>query len=297
MKESIGHKIFNVFNIAIMVFLCIIMVYPYLNQLAIAFNDALDTSVGGISIFPRKFTLDNFKSVLSNENVYRGAMVSIFRVVVGTLLALIVTYSAAFALSDNNLKGRKAINWYLSIPMYVSAGTIPIYILFRYLGLMNNYLVYVLPGMFSFYNMLIIRSFIEGLPKALQEAAKVDGANDLIVMIKIILPISMPVVATVVLWVAVGHWNNWMTTLYYITKPKMYTLQYVMMQIIKQAEAVQAMAADAALTGMDTGKEINVTPESIQSAVLIVATAPILVVYPFLQRYFMSGITLGAVKE
>ncbi len=298
MKVSKGQKIFNVINVMIILFLCVIMVYPYLNQLAISLNESLDTSVGGVTIFPRKPTLDNFRKVIMNEQIYGGAIMSVSRTVIGTILALFVTYAAAFALSDQQLKGRKFFNWFLSIPMYISAGTIPTYILYRYLGLMNNFMVYILPGLFSFYNMMIIRSFLEGLPSSLEEAAKIDGANELMVMFRIIIPISLPVVATVTLWIAVGHWNDWMTTLYYMTKPKLYTLQYVMMQLIKQSEAVNQMIVSQAETGFaSTGREINVTPESVQAATLMVATLPILCVYPFLQKYFIGGITLGAVKE
>lgn len=298
MKISKGQKVFNVINIMIILFLCIIMVYPYLNQLAISLNESLDTSVGGVTIFPRKPTLDNFKKVIMNEQIYGGAILSVLRTVIGTVLALFVTYAAAFALSDQQLKGRKFFNWFLSIPMYISAGTIPTYILYRYLGLMNNFMVYILPGLFSFYNMMIIRSFLEGLPASLEEAAKIDGANELMVMFRIIIPISLPVVATVTLWIAVGHWNDWMTTLYYMTKPKLYTLQYVMMQIIKQSEAVNQMIVSQSESGLtSTGRQINVTPESVQAATLMVATLPILCVYPFLQKYFIGGITLGAVKE
>ena len=295
MKRKLSEKVFNIFNILIISILCIIMVYPFLNQLAIALNDSLDTSVGGITIFPRVPTLQNFKTVLTNETVSYGFVISVLRVVIGTLLSLLVTFSAGYALSAKSLKGRKAINVFLSVPMYLSAGMIPIYILYRYLGLINNFWVYVLPGVFSFYNMMIIRSYIEGLPDSLEEAAMVDGANEFIIMKNIIVPVSLPVIATVVLWVAVGYWNDWNTTLLYITNSRLYTLQYVMMQIIKQSETVQNMMASSnnALLDQDA---VQVTTESVQAAVLMVATVPILVVYPFLQKYFIGGITLGAVK-
>ena len=295
MKESFSRKVFNVFNVGIILFLCVIMLYPYLNQLAIAFNESVDTSLGGITIWPRVPTLANFKKVLTNDQITNGATISVLRTVIGTVLAVAVQYSAAFALSDKKLKGRKAINWYLIIPSYIGAGSIPTYILFRYLGLFNNFLVYILPGLFVFYNMMIIRSYLEGLPDSLEEAAKIDGASEFVIMLKVIFPLSLPVVATVTLWEAVGHWNNWTSTLYYVTKPNLYTLQYVMMQIIKQSESVNSIAqANEGAVSVET--QIMTSPESIKSAVLIVATVPILVVYPFLQKYFIGGVTLGAVK-
>lgn len=297
MKTTMGQRIFNVFNIIIISFLCVLMVYPFLNQLAVSLNQSLDTSLGGITIYPRKFTLSNFETVLQNSQIRVGALISVTRVITGTILALIVTFSAAFALSYKKLRGRTAFNWFLSLPMYISAGMIPIYILYRYLGLMNNYLVYILPGVFSFYNMLIIRSYLETLPASIEEAAKIDGANDIYIMFRVILPMSLPVVATVALWVSVGYWNDWTTTLYYVTKPQLFTLQYVMMQIIKQTEAVQQMVSNA-MNNPDASRNLaRPTPESVQAATLIVSTVPILVVYPFLQKYFISGVTLGAVKE
>ena len=296
MKDTISRKIFNIFNIVIITLLCVIMVYPYLNQLAMAFNDSLDTSLGGLTVYPRVPTLTNFKTVLANSQVKSGLIISTTRTVFATLLALLVTYMAAYALASRDFKGRKAINLYLSIPMYLSAGTIPTFILYRYLGLINSYWVYILPGMFSFYNMLIIRSYLEGIPKEIEESSKIDGANEFLIMIKIMLPMSMPVVATIILWLAVGYWNDWMTTMYYITKPNLYTLQYVMMQIIKQAEVTAKMAAEQMQGAVKTENQTVVTSESVQAAVLIIATVPILVVYPFLQKYFVGGVTLGAVK-
>ena len=296
MKDTISRKIFNIFNIVIITLLCVIMVYPYLNQLAMAFNDSLDTSLGGLTVYPRVPTLTNFKTVLANSQVKSGLIISTTRTVFATLLALLVTYMAAYALASRDFKGRKAINLYLSIPMYLSAGTIPMFILYRYLGLINSYWVYILPGMFSFYNMLIIRSYLEGIPKEIEESSKIDGANEFLIMIKIMLPMSMPVVATIILWLAVGYWNDWMTTMYYITKPNLYTLQYVMMQIIKQAEVTAKMAAEQMQGAVKSENQTVVTSESVQAAVLIIATVPILVVYPFLQKYFVGGVTLGAVK-
>ena len=167
MNKTIGQKVFNIFNIIVITILCVLMVYPFLNQLAISLNESIDTNLGGITIFPRKPTISNFVTVLQNKQIRTGAIISVSRVILGTLLALFVTFSAAYALSGRDLKGKKAFNWFLSLPMYISAGTIPIYILYRYLGIMNNYLVYILPGVFSFYNMLIIRSYLETLPASM----------------------------------------------------------------------------------------------------------------------------------
>ena len=294
-KRHISERIFNAFNILLMILLCAVMLFPYLNQLAISLNEPMDTMRGGITVFPRRFTLINYTAVFNNQSVTKGALISVTRTLFGTALALITTFSAAYALTRRRLKGRKLITWFLCIPMYISAGTIPIYMLFRYLGLMNNYLVYILPFTFSFYNMVIIRSFLQELPPSLEESALIDGANEIRVMFQIILPLAIPVIATVCLWVAVFHWNDWTTPLLYVTKTKLYPLQYVMMRIIKESEVIQSIARESA--GLERDPNLRPTPDSIQAAVLMVSTLPIVMLYPFLQKYFIQGVTLGAVKE
>jgi len=182
------------------------------------------------------------------------------------------------------------------IPAYISAGVIPVYMLYRHLHIINTFWVYVLPVMYSFYNMVIIRSFLQEVPPSLEESAKLDGATDLQVMVKIMVPISMPVIATVALWSAVNAWNGYTDTLMYVTEKDLFTLQYLMMRLIKESELAQQMALE-----MSMGKQVEAvhqaTSESVKSASLIVTTLPIIAVYPFLQKYFIKGVTLGAVKE
>lgn len=295
MRMSKTEKCMNVINIVLIVLLCIITLYPYINQLAISLNEGTDAMRGGITIFPRKFTLENFSAVIKNKKIIDAAYISVLRVVLSVSLSLVVTFSAAFALTRPGLGGRKQITWFLCIPGYISAGLIPHYIVYRYYGLINNFWIYVIPGLFSFYNMIIMRSFLQEIPRSIEESALIDGANEVQTLFKIILPLSMPVIATVALWIAVGGWNDWTTTLQFVTKPKLFTLQYVMMQIIKESEVAQKMAADQAVTGRV--ETVNITSESVRSAVLIVSTFPIIMVYPFLQKYFIKGVTLGAVKE
>lgn len=178
------------------------------------------------------------------------------------------------------------------IPCYVGAGQIPTYLLYRYLGLINNYLVYIVPGLFSFYNMVIIRSFLQELPASIEESAKLDGANDFQIMYKIALPLSKPVMATVALWLSVGTWNGWMSTLLYITDRSLFPLTYIMMQLIKESSLAQQLANDSGMVE-DAAKP---TPDTVKAATLVVTTIPIIMVYPFLQKYFIKGVTLGAVK-
>lgn len=293
-KITLGQKIFNVFNIIIITLLCVVMVYPYLNQVAIAFNEGVDTSFGGITLWPRVPTLDNFRELFSNNKIYMAMLVSVTRTILNVVLALLVTYSAAYALTRKTLRGRSFITRILCLPMYVHAGTIPMYILYRYLGLINNYWVYVLPYMFSFYNMIIIRSFLQDIPESLEESALLDGANEIQILFRIMLPLSKPVLATVALWIAVGQWNDYTTTLMYITDEGLFTLQYFMLRVLKQGEVMAKMMAESAVSGTEVVR--TTTSESVQAAILIVATVPIICVYPFLQKHFVKGVTLGAVK-
>ena len=181
------------------------------------------------------------------------------------------------------------------LPSYITAGVIPFYILYSYLNLINNYLVYILPTAFAFYHMVIIRSFLQELPPSIEESAKIDGANDIQIMFKIIMPLSLPVMATVALWISVGAWNDWTTTLMYVTKKSLYPLQYLMMRLIKESSLAREMAKESA--SVQTGIMAKPTPESVKAASLITTTLPIIMVYPFLQKYFITGVTLGAVKE
>lgn len=296
MKKTKGEKIFDVFNIVAMFLVAVIMLYPYLNQVAISFNDGMDAMRGGITVFPRKFTLANYEAVLCNDGFLMAVIVTVSRVVIHTVLALVVTFAAAYALSRRGLRWKKAITYYFLLPGYFSAGIIPSFILFRTLGLIDNYLIYILPGMFNFYNMVVLRGFLQELPVSIEESAMVDGANEIYIMFKMIIPMSMPAVATITLWLAVGAWNDWMTTLVYTTDPDLQTLQFFLMQMIKQSERAAQMALELSMGASE--EDISMpTTAAVQAATLVATSLPIVLLYPFLQKYFIKGINLGAVKE
>lgn len=292
MKRTKGEKIFQVVNIFIMLLVCVVTLYPYLNQVAISFNEGMDAMMGGITVFPRKFTLANYEAVFSNRSIINGAFISVTKTVIHTLLGLVVLFMSAYGITRSKLPYRKGITLFLMIPCYVGAGQIPTYMLYRYLGLMNTYWVYILPGLYSFYNMVIIRSFLQELPASIEESAKLDGANDFQIMYKIALPLSKPVMATVALWLSVGSWNGWMDTLLYITNRSLFPLTYIMMQLIKESSLAQQMATESG----ETEQATKPTPDTVKAATLVVTTIPIIMVYPFLQKYFIKGVTLGAVK-
>lgn len=299
-NEGIGYFIFMVFNYLFMIAIIAATLFPYLNVLAKALNDGIDGMRGGITLWPRVFTLDNFILLLKDSDMYRATVISVCRVVLQVVLSLLVQFMAAYALSRKELWGLKVINVFFLIPMFVGAGLIPSYVLFSKLKLLNTFWIYIIPSLFSFYNVMIIRSYIaSNIPNEIIEGARIDGCGEWRMLLQMIIPLSMPVLATIALWIAVGSWNDWTTTLYYIQKSSLYTLQYKLMQTIKETERITSLIQTAIESGKDVEalqNSIKVTPESVQSAQVIIVTLPIIIVYPFLQKYFVKGVTLGAVK-
>ena len=269
----------------------VITVYPFLNVLAVSLNDPTDTMRNVNFIIPRKFTFYNYQYIFREENLISPLLMSVSRTLIGTISSLICTAMLAYALSRKDFYFRKVFTTYFVITMYISGGLIPGYLLIsRTLHLNNSFWVYIIPGLISVYNVILVRSYIEGLPKALEEAARIDGANDLRIWAKIVMPLCKPVLATVALFIAVGQWNSFMDT--YLYAKDLTTLQFVLYKIMQQA----TMKIDPHSTNVQQLAN-SVSPLSIRMAVTVVATIPILIIYPFLQKYFVGGMTLGAVKD
>ncbi|MCG7380482.1 carbohydrate ABC transporter permease [Paenibacillus sp. ACRSA] len=289
-----GDKVFNIFNILAMTMVLIVTLYPFLNVLAISFNDSTDTVRGGIYLWPREFTLENYKTIFQYEGLLTGLKISILRTLIGTFLGLLSSSMIAYTLSRPDFKIRKFVSVSLALTMYFSGGLIPTYILMRDLSLIGTFWIYIFPLMISAFNVFVIRSFMDGLPYALQESAKLDGANDFTIYYKIILPLCKPVLATIALFLAVGQWNQWIDTyIYNNNKPHLTTLQYELMKVLQSTQ----QGSSAGRNANDMAQQMaQISPESIKMAITIVATVPILLVYPFLQKYFVGGMTLGAVK-
>ncbi len=280
---------FDYFLVVVFLILLVITLYPFLNVLAISLNDATDTIKNVSFIFPRKFTLTNYKYVFEEGGILKPLFMSIAKTVIGTAAGVICTAMLAYTLSRRDFVFHKLFTLLFVITMYVGGGMIPEYLLImRTLKLGNNFLVYIIPGLIWVYNMILVRSFIDGLPSALQEAAQLDGANDFQIWYKVVMPLCTPVIATIALYYAVGQWNSFMDT--YLYAKELPTLQYKLYEIMSQA----TMQLDTHTT---TNATQAVTPMAIRMAVTVVATVPIIVVYPFVQKYFVGGMTLGAVKN
>lgn len=291
-KKKQKIEAFDIILVLIMLCIVCITLYPFLNVLAVSLNDATDTVKGGIHIWPRKFTIQNYKEVFSGSSKLPKAFLnSMLRTVIGTITGVISTTMVAYTLSRREFIFNKLVTLLFIVTMYVGGGLIPEYLVIRKLGLINNFAVYILPGLISAFNVIVVRAFMDGLPEALYESASIDGANDWTVFVKIVFPLCMPVIATIALFIAVSQWNSWFDTYIYArTNDSLTTLQYELMKIMDNAAAT----VDIHNPNLNIARS---NPESIKMAITMVATIPILLVYPFVQKYFVSGMTLGAVKS
>ncbi|WP_256762014.1 carbohydrate ABC transporter permease [Cohnella sp. WQ 127256] len=288
-----SQRVVDVIIYTVLVVAAIFTLYPFLNVLAISLNESTDSVRGGITIFPRKFTLENYEAIFRYDTLFTGFKNSVFRTLIGSLLGLISASMIAYTLARRDFQGRKFVSTYLAVTMYVTAGLIPFYILIKDLHMMNTFAVYVLPGIVSAFNVFVIRSFMDGIPNEIQESAKIDGANDFTIYWRIILPMTKPALATIGLFLAVGQWNSWFDTyLYNGSSEHLTTLQY---ELVKVLQSTTNNSGDYRSPNINQVAS-TVSPDSVKMAITIFVSVPILLVYPFLQRYFVKGLTLGSVK-
>lgn len=291
-KRSVGDKIFVVCNIIFMFLFVLITIYPILNTLAISFNDGIDAVKGGIHIFPRKFSTNNYRTVFGMKNLTTGLFISVARTILGTLFGVLASAILAFLVSRKRFLLKKPLTVFWVVTMYVNGGMIPVLLLYKTLHLTSTFWVYVIPGMVGAFNMLVMRTFMEGIPDSLEEAAQIDGAGYATIFVKILSPLCKPMYATVALFIAVGQWNSWFDTMLYNRMSSEYTtLQYELMKLLSSVTSQSSKADPNSTEGA------NLTPVAVRSAATMVTMAPIVCLYPFLQRYFVAGLTIGGVKE
>ena len=285
---------FVICNSIFMILFVIITLYPVLNTVAISFNDGIDAVRGGIHLWPRVFTTKNYVTVLGKQNIKTAAVVTVARTVIGTLLALATNALLAYVVSRKNFMFKAQVSLFWVITMYVNGGLVPVLLLYRTLNLTNSFWVYVIPGMISAFNMLVMRTYMQGIPDSLEESAQLDGAGDFTIFTRIISPLCLPVYATVTLFVAVYQWNSWFDAmLYNRMKDEYTTLQYELMKLLS---SVMQQGGNA--NNMNTASAgSRVTPVTVRAAATVVTMLPIICLYPFLQRYFVTGLTIGGVKE
>ena len=294
MKKSKGDKIIDAIIVFIMLIVVIVMLYPLWNTLITSFNDARDSIKGSLYVWPREWTLFNYQSVFKTDKIYNAFIVSVARTVLTMALNVFFSGLLAYVLSHKEFVFRRFLTVFMVMTMYINAGLIPQYFLYRNLGLIDSFWVYILPSLVGAFNVIVIRTYINSLPASLVESARIDGASELKIYFRIIFPLCLPVLATVALWVAVGSWNSWFDSFIFAPKQELSTLQYEMMKIL--SSSMQSGVRQPDYLAASQQSRSMVTPNSLRAAMTIVATVPILVVYPFLQKYFVT-VNIGSVKE
>ncbi len=294
---SAENVIFTTLNSTFLILLSVAMIYPMLNTIAISFNEGMDTVRGGIYLWPRIFSLQNYRVVFHMDTIYGAFMISVLKTIVIVITNLFFTSMLAYALSRREFIFRKSITVLFVMTMYFNAGLIPNYMLIRDLHMINTFTVYWLPNIISAFNLIVIRTYIRSIPESFIESAKIDGAREFRIFLQIILPLCVPTLATIALFVAVGSWNSWFDTfLYNSAKQSLSTLQYELQKLLASAMNAGNTSAGVGAAAAQSGAGNVTTPQSIRAAITIVVAVPILLVYPFLQRYFVNGLALGGVK-
>lgn len=289
--SSVSEKIVKSLIYVILAALCVVTLYPLIYVFLYSISDAGEAAAKVITLYPLSPTLDNYKAVFVDNRILHAFGITVARTVLGTLLHLLVTGLAAYALSKEELVFRRRLLIFFIIPLYFSGGLLPFYVQIIRLGLYNNFLVYILPTAFGIFNMLVMKVFFEQLPRSLEESARVDGAGEFKIFLNIIIPSSMPVIATVVMFIGVQQWNAWFDGLLFVNKANLVPLQTLLYKIIleNQATSMEQLARLA-------NANVSITPETIKMTTLIISTVPMLAIYPFLQKYFVKGMMIGAVK-
>ncbi|MDR3334165.1 MAG: carbohydrate ABC transporter permease [Treponema sp.] len=294
--SQVENMVFTIVNTSILIIFSVIMLYPILNTLAISFNNGIDTVRGGIYLWPRQFTLKNYQTILVSNTIGIAFLNSVTKTIISVVTNVFFTTMLAYTLSRREYVLGKFISVMFVLTMYFSAGLIPTYMLMKGLHLVNSYNVYWVPGILSAFNIMVVRTFIRGIPDSLVESAKADGAGEFRIFWQIIFPLCLPALATIALFVAVGSWNSWFDTfIYNSTNPKLSTLQYELQKLLSSAMNQNSNQTIASVSSEQIAS-LQVTPTSIRAAITIFTAVPILIVYPFMQRYFVTGLTLGGVK-
>ena len=283
-------KAFDYINYTVLILFSVICLYPFWYVLIGSFNEGLDYVKGGVFFWPREITSANYVVIFSDNRLWTGLIITSFRTAIGTITALLFTAMVAYAMSRKKLKGRKIIYNLNLFTMFVGGGIIPYYLVINAIGLYDTFAVYIIPGLYSVYNMIIIQNFFKGIPEELHESCMLDGAGELRIFFLIYMPLSKPVLATVALWIAVGHWNSFFETMMFTSKTELQTLQYYLLKVIKESSYV---TSGVMLPAQAIEK---LSPETVSFAAIVVSVIPMVAVYPFVMKFFQSGILIGSLK-
>ncbi len=290
-KRSVGERAFDVFNTVFLALFAFVCLYPFIYILALSFNDGTDAMKGGIYFFPRVFTLDNYETIFQDDRLLRSLGITVFRTVMGIVMGVAVNTLYAYAISKSDLPFRKVFNWLIVIPMYFGSSLIPYYIICQKLHMINTVWVYIIPWAASPFHIMLLRIAIKDLPSSLEESAELDGASYPMIFGRIVLPLIIPSIATVALLTGLFHWNDWFDGTVMTNKSTMWPLQTLLLNIIQGTDMTDIMKTGHTL------KKVTITTESVKMAMLVFTVVPIFMIYPIAQKYFISGIMVGSVKE
>jgi putative aldouronate transport system permease protein len=285
----VGGRIFDSVNILLLVLFAMATTLPFIHIVGTSFASEHEVLTKDFILFPTQFSLDAYRVIFANDRIMHSLFVTVFITLAGTLINMIMTSLMAYPLSRKDLIGRKVLMMMVVFPMLFGGGMIPTYLLIKSLGLLNSFGSLMLPGAINIFNLIVLKNFFQQMPDGLEESAKIEGANDMVILIRLVLPLSLPALATFCLFYAVGHWNTFMAAVLYMNDADKWPIQVLLRSIVLQSqnwlESSEAMAETA-----------SAQPQTVKMAVITVATLPILCVYPFLQKHFAKGVMLGSVK-
>ena len=288
----------RILNLCILFLLAALILIPFFHVLAVSFNEGVDAQKGGIGFWPRIWTLENYVEVFKQDNLLNGLLISIFRTVVGTVCGVGLMSMAAYALTVKTLPGRSFFTFFIFFTMLFGGGQVPYYLVLSQLKLTGSIWVYVIPRLYGTMNILLLRTQFSQLPYSVIESARIDGASEFTIFRKLILPMSTPVLATVTLFTAVGHWNDWFAGTFYVRDGSLKPLATLLQEMLtKQSALSDILLRSGGNNSYAALDRIKVTGQSLQMATIIVVLLPMLISYPFVQKYFVKGITLGSIKE
>ena len=295
-KKAKSRIVFEVINYAILTILALICIFPFMHLLAISFSADEFTSKGEVSLIPMGFTVQAYEYLAQKPEFFTALGVSVLRTISGTALSLVVILMTAYPLSktDGKFRGRTGFTWFFLITMFFSGGLFATYFLYKQLGLLNNFLIYILPGACDVWFVLMLMNFFRGIPKEIEDAAMMDGAGQFTILFRIYLPLAMPSIATIVLFTAIGQWNSWFDGIMFMNDPSKYPLQSYLYTMIISSDPTKQSGFTMTPEQLEALK--NIGGKNLQAAQIFLGILPIALVFPFLQRYFISGITVGSVK-
>lgn len=285
--------VLDICKIVVLSIVVIVTIYPFWNVFIISINDATDSLRGGLYFLPRKLSFSAYTNILTRKTFLESIKVSVGRTLVGTPVAILVTSMLAYALSRKDLVGGKGFNLLFIFTMYFGGGLVPYYMVLKNMNLLNSFWVFIIPMMMSVYNMILVKNYIQSMPDELFEAARIDGANDLLIFFRMVIPLSKPILMTVGLFVAISQWNSWFDAYLYTSSQSLKPMQSILVEILNQYQTKGSVSDQMSKAAAG----VTVTPDSIRMAATMIVTIPIIMIYPFIQKYFVKGIMLGAVKN